>query len=347
MHKERIPPLMLLALELTRSCPLSCKHCRAASVNHVLSDELKTDEVLLILKNIATRYKPILILTGGEPLLRDDLETIIKEAKALGFRPVLAPCGLGFDYNIAKRLKELGIERISLSIDGATAKTHDFLRGVSGAFDSVKEAARSANAIGLPFQVNTTIFSGNVSEIKEILKLATELGAVAFHPFMLVPAGRGKNFWAESLTPEQYERSLIEIAEISRDSPIPIKPTCGPQFARILKQKRIKPTGFERVTRGCLAGVGFAFISSLGKVQTCGFLEVEVGDIRKNNYDFLSIWDEALIFVALRDKENYKGRCGVCEFWDVCGGCRARSFGALGDFMDEDPLCVYEPRGCR
>lgn len=346
MQRDKVPTLMLLALELTRACPLSCKHCRAASVNRPLPDELTTDEIISILRNIATRYKPILILTGGEPLLRGDLEVIIKEAKALGFRPVLAPCGLGFDYDIAKKLKEWGIERISLSIDGATAKTHDFLRGVNGAFDSVKEAARAARAAGLPFQVNTTIFSGNAGELGEIMKLATELGAVAFHPFMMVPAGRGKNFWTESLTPEQYERALEEVAEISKNSAIPIKPTCGPQFARILKQRKIKLVGSERMTRGCLAGVGFAFVSSLGRVQTCGFLEVEVGDVRKNRHNFLSIWDEAPIFVALRDEVNYKGRCGACEFWNICGGCRARSFGTIGDFMDEDPLCVYEPRGC-
>jgi len=345
MQQDRVPPLMLLALELTRACPLACKHCRAASVNRPLPGQLTTDEIFLILKNIAARYKPILILTGGEPLLRSDLEVIVKGATALGFKPVLAPCGLGFDYDKAKKLKDWGIERISLSIDGATAKTHDFLRGVDGAFGAVVEAARAAKAAGLPFQVNTTIFSGNVDEIKKIMKLAIELGAVAFHPFMLVPAGRGKKFWSESLTPEQYERALEEVADISKDLPMPIKPTCAPQFARIVRQKKIKPSASERMSRGCLAGVGFAFISSLGKIQTCGFLEVEIGDVRKSDYDFLSIWDDAPIFVKLRKKDNYKGRCGVCSFWNVCGGCRARSFGALDDYMEEDPLCIYKPGG--
>jgi len=345
MSQDSAFPLMLLALELTRACPLSCKHCRAASVDEPLPDELSTEEVLSLLGNIALRYRPILILTGGEPLLRDDLETIVRTAKELGFRPVLAPCGVGFDREMAARLKDWGIERISLSVDGAKAETHDFLRGADGAFDSVLAAARAAKDEGLPFQVNTTIFSGNVDEVRGILNLAIELGAVAFHPFMLVPAGRGKEFWGESLAPDEYERALAGVANLSEGSPIPFKPTCAPQFARIIRQRHIKPFGAERMSRGCLAGMGFAFVSSVGKVQTCGFLEVEVGDLRKSGFDFLSIWDEAPIFVALRDKANYKGRCGDCPFWRVCGGCRARAYAAFGDYMEEDPLCVYEPGG--
>ncbi len=338
---------MLLALELTRACPLSCKHCRAASVDEPLPDELTTDEIVSLFNNIATRYKPIVILTGGEPLLRSDLEQIVRTAKALGFRPVLAPCGIGFDAKTAERLKAWGIERISLSIDGATAETHDFLRGSDGAFESVLSAAGAAREAGLPFQVNTTVFSGNADEIERILKLAVELGAVAFHPFMLVPAGRGREFWNESLTPDEYERALEKVASLSVSSPIPLKPTCAPQFARIIAQKHMKPRGTERMTRGCLAGMGFAFVSSLGKVQTCGFLELEIADLRDVGFDFLSVWDEAPVFVKLRDRANYKGRCGKCPFWKVCGGCRARAYAVSDDFLDEDPLCVYDPGGER
>ncbi len=341
----------LIAWEVTKSCPLACKHCRAQAADEEFSGEFTTSECFKLLDDIASFAKPIIILTGGEPMAREDIYEIIAYGDRLGLRMVMAPCGMLMTREKTLRMKEAGIKRISLSIDGADPETHDSFRQVDGAFESVLQAARMAKEVGLDFQVNTTITKLNYQQIDRILALALSIGAVGFHPFLLVPVGRGKDLADFEIEPEEYERVLNWIYEMSREVDIQLKPTCAPHYYRIFRQREreagrtvtVESHGMDAMTKGCLGGQSFAFISNTGRVQICGFLEEEAGDIRRENYRFSTIWQESKLFHEVRDLEGYRGRCGVCEYRRFCGGCRARAFAVTGDYLQEEPFCVYQP----
>ncbi len=351
--KEHVP--RLIAWELTRSCNLNCKHCRAAAESGPYEGELTLDEIAKVLDNIAEQFKPIIILTGGEPMLRDDLLDIIRHTKGLGLRPVMATCGTMLTEETARQLKEAGIERISVSIDGPDAASHDSFRGVPGAFDASMVGLEAARKAGLPFQINTTVTRLNVDDLEQILDLAVSLGAVAFHPFLLVPTGRGKDLQNEVLDAAQYEGVLNRIYKLRQETPIPFKPTCAPHYYRILRQREAaadrevtsQTHGLDAMSKGCMGGISFAFISHVGRVQICGFLDEAAGDLRERNYDFCTIWERAPLFNELRDFGNYKGDCGVCEYRRWCGGCRARAFAVTGDYLDQEPYCAYVPKAHR
>jgi heme b synthase len=341
----------LVAWEVTKSCPLACKHCRAQAADAEFSGEFSTSECFTLLDDIASFAKPIIILTGGEPMAREDIYDIIAYGDKLGLRMVMAPCGMLMNRENTLRMKEAGIQRISLSIDGADPETHDSFRQVDGAFESVMQAARVAGEVGLEFQINTTITKLNYRQIDRILELALSIGAVGFHPFLLVPVGRGKDLADFAIEPEEYERILNWIYEKNREVEIPIKPTCAPHYYRIFRQREkeegrtvsVESHGMDAMTKGCLGGQSFAFISNTGRVQICGFLEEEAGDIRKEGYRFSKIWQESKLFLEVRDLDSYRGRCGICEYRRFCGGCRARAFAVTGDYLQEEPFCVYEP----
>jgi AdoMet-dependent heme synthase len=345
------PALRLVAWELTRSCMLSCRHCRASAQAGPVSNELSTEECERILMSIVSFAKPVVILTGGEPMLRTDVYRIARLGSGLGCRMVMAPCGLLLTEEACNRILESGIQRISLSIDGATPETHDAFRGLTGAFEGLMRGIAAAAAAGLPFQVNTTITATNLAELPRILDLSIKAGAVSFHPFLLVPTGRGKSMDNESLTAAQYEETLAWIAEQARTAPISIKPTCAPHYNRIVRERGFAPShrhngggrDLSAITRGCLGGQGFAFISHIGKVRMCGFLDLEAGDLRANGYDMRAVWERSDLFRKLRNRQSYRGKCGFCEFHAVCGGCRARAFSATGDFLGDEPYCIYQP----
>jgi AdoMet-dependent heme synthase len=350
------PPPMLIAWELTRSCPMRCVHCRAAAGNGPFPGEFTTGEALRFLDNVASFAKPILILTGGEPMLRPDFLELARAAADRGLRPVAAPCGALVTEDACRQMKQAGIERISLSIDGATAESHDAFRGVPGAFAQVTAAARAARATGLEFQINSTITRRNARDLPRLLELALELGASGFHPFLLVPTGRASAMAAEELPPDEYERVLSWFAE-RRDTPgLDLKPTCAPHYNRIVRQSGgstrsghgagVSPRGRgggRPAAIGCLGGQGFAFVSHVGVVQICGFLDLPAGDLRANGFDFHAIWRDAPLFQAMRHRAGYHGRCGVCEYRGVCGGCRARAFAIGGDYLGEEPFCTHVP----
>ncbi len=346
------PQPRLVAWEVTKRCPLNCKHCRAGAAMRDFPDELTTDECFKVLDNIAAFAKPIMILTGGEPMARDDIYEIIAHGTELGLRMVMAPCGLFMDRENTQKMKEIGVQRISLSIDGVDSQTHDSFRQQEGSFDSVLQAAKTAREVGLEFQVNTTITKLNHQQIGPILDLAMALGAVGFHPFLLVPTGRGRDLADFEIEPQEYERVLNWIYERSQEVAIQLKPTCAPHYYRILRQREkaagrtvtAETHGMNAMTKGCLGGQSFAFISNTGSVQICGFLEVEAGDVRKADYNFRSIWETSELFAQMRDLDGYKGRCGVCEYRRCCGGCRARAYATSGNYLDEEPFCVYQPR---
>jgi heme b synthase len=339
----------LIAWELTRSCNLDCIHCRAAARFGPYPNELATDECLKFLDNVASFSNPIMIMTGGEPMLRPDIWDIARHGTSLGLRMVMAPCGFLVTEETAKKMIDAGIQRVSFSIDGATAESHDNFRRVKGAFASVMKAIENVKKAGLDFQINTTITRHNLKELPEILALAIRLGAKAHHPFLLVPTGRGAELKDQEISPDEYEKTLTWFYEQREKVPLQFKPTCAPHYYRIFRQneraKGITVTpethGLDAMSKGCMGGQSFAFVSNTGKVQICGFLDVECGDIRKE--PFSVIWDTSKVFKEMRAWDDYNGRCGYCEFRKVCGGCRARAFAFTGNYMDEEPFCTYQP----
>ena len=344
-----VPALRLVALEVTRTCTLACKHCRGDSHQREYPDELSLEEIIRILDDLAEFASPVLIITGGEPLLRPDVLDIARHAaQRLGFRTVLATCGHLLDDTMAGELIDAGISRISVSLDGASAETHDAFRGVPGAFERSIAGISAARRRNLPFQINSTLTSFNRGELTALHDLAVSLGAEAFHPFLLVPMGRGRNIAGHALSPEEYESALRRIYAIAGGSPIEIKPTCAPHYARIARQggNNAAPPGHAGPGNvgGCLGGQGFMFVSHTGRVQTCGFLELEAGNLRTGS-GVRDIYEHSELFTSIRDRANYHGKCGICEFRMVCGGCRARAYALTGDVLGEEPDCIHVPKG--
>ena len=333
----------LIAWEVTRSCMLACKHCRAAAQAKKYQDELSTEECFKLLDNIASFSKPIIILTGGEPMLRPDIYEIAAHATSLGLRVVMAPCGALLDDESTAKILKSGINHISISLDGATAEEHDAFRGVEGAFAGSIKGIEAAKRAGLDFQINTTITQHNLHKIPEILDLAVKLGASVFNPFLLVPTGRGKQLADQEISPKEYEEVLNYLTTQQARSDIGIRVTCAPHYQRVIRQTGVySPQAHP--AKGCMGGQSFAFISHQGKVQICGFLDLECGDVRAENFNFEKIWRTSKIFLSLRDTKSYHGRCGYCEFGRVCGGCRARAYAITRDYLDEEPFCTYQPK---
>jgi radical SAM protein with 4Fe4S-binding SPASM domain len=293
----------------------------------------------------------IIILTGGEPMLRPDIFEISRYGTQIGLRMVMATCGSLLTEASCKELRDSGISRISLSIDGSDAYSHDRFRGVTGAYDIVMNAITLLRNAGIEFQINTTITKSNVGELRKIYETAVALGAAAFHPFLLVPTGRGSALTDEIISAQEYEQVLNEIYEISLEKKILVKPTCAPHYYRILREREQdqgrsvtrETHGLDALTKGCLGGQGFAFISHRGIVQICGFLDMEAGDLRLSHYNFQEIWSESILFKQIRSVNEYHGKCGYCEYRMVCGGCRARALTMNGDFLGEEPQCLHSP----
>jgi heme b synthase len=348
MTRTREMKPRLVAWELTGACNLKCKHCRGSSTEIPDPDELSTDEAFCLIDEIADFASPILILSGGEPLMRDDVYEIAEYGVGKGLRVVLATNGTPVTRDVAERLKDAGISRISVSIDGSDAKTHDAFRGMPGAFDGAMRGISEIRKAGISLQINTTISKQNIDEIPRILDLSTELGADALHIFLLVPTGRGQE--EDEIPPAEYERVLNWFYDQRGKVGIQLKATCAPHYFRIMRERvkaegttvSVATHGFEAMTKGCLAGTGFCFISRTGGVYPCGYLPVLAGNIRETSFE--EIWDHALVFQDLRDEGKLKGKCGICEYKRVCGGCRARAYSATGDYLAEEPYCIYQPR---
>ncbi len=347
--EERQSQLRLVAWEVTRSCNLACIHCRAAAQDRPYENELTTEEGFRVLDEIGTLSKPIVILTGGEPLLRPDIFQIAAYGNEKGFRMTMAVNGTLLTEELAAKMMDAGIQRISVSIDGATADSHDAFRQVQGAFHGALRGVAAARKVGLDFQINTTITRQNLHELGPIQERVVSLGAVAHHIFLLVPMGRGKDLQEQGIDAEQYEKTLNWFYEQKGKVPLQLKATCAPHYYRILRQRAreegrevtFQTFGLDALSRGCLGGTGFAFISHVGQVQPCGYLELECGNVRRQS--FAEIWKNSSIFLKLRDHKSYEGKCGRCEYVRVCGGCRARAFESTGNYLAPEPLCTYEP----
>ena len=341
--------LRMVAWEVTRSCNLACVHCRASSVHGPYEGELDTGRCLRLIDEIAAFSRPVIILTGGEPLLRPDIFEIAAYGDAKGLRMVMATNGTLVDDAMARRIREAGIRRVSISLDGIDAARHDAFRQVPGAFEGALAGIEALKRAGVEFQVNTTVTRMNLDQVEDLLALAQKLGAAAHHVFLLVPTGRGKEMAHQAISAEEYEKTLEWFYEAGLSCPMQLKATCAPHFYRIYHrrkkeraEKSLPDNPLHAMTRGCLGGSSFVFISHRGQAQPCGYLELDCGQLAEKPFE--EIWKDSKIFRDLRDLRKYGGKCGRCEFVTVCGGCRARAYEKTGDYLAEEPLCIYEPR---
>ena len=328
---------MIVSWNVTNACNMYCDHCyREAGCK--AEEELSTAEAKTLLEQIARANFKIMIFSGGEPLMRPDIVELVAYAKKLGLRPVFGTNGTLITMEMAQKLKEAGAMGMGISLDSMDAAKHNEFRKFPNAWEGAVQGMRNCRAVGLPFQIHTTVMDWNSHEIEAITDFAVAEGAVAHHFFFLVPTGRAKTIEAESLRAEEYEDTLTRIMKKQQEVDIELKPTCAPQFLRIADQMGIK----TRFRRGCLAGTAYCIISPRGKVQPCAYLNMELGDVRKTPFD--EIWKNSEVLNKLRTLE-YSGGCGTCKYKHACGGCRARAaYYNNGDYMAEEPWCLYHGR---
>ena len=401
----------LIFWELTKGCNLRCIHCRASATELSSPDDLSTSAAKSIIDQIAEVSSPILVLSGGEPLLRKDIFELARYGTDKGLRVALATNGTLVTKEVAQKIFDSGVKRVAISLDGTDAATHDKFRSIPGAFDAALAGFRNLKALGMSVQINTTVARHNAHQLPQMLELAKSIGADALHTFLLVPVGCGVDIAAEQMVPpEEYERMLNWFYDESLKGGIELKATCAPHYFRVVRQRRAAehrsataaaqaalkvvppasaspsrgpiaigptdmtmpgstgielhphgagkagghvvgqvvghpgthPSDMNAMTKGCLAGTAVCFISNQGEVYPCGYLPALAGDLKKQ--PFADIWENSVVFNQLRDVNNLKGKCGCCEFRNVCMGCRARAFAATGNYLDEEPFCVYEPK---
>lgn len=413
--KQEFKP-RLIFWEVTKGCNLRCIHCRATATELSSPTDLPTNRALDIIDQIAALGNPILVLSGGEPLYRSDIFQLATYARDKGLRVALATNGTLVTKEVARMISDSGIKRVSISLDGADALTHDTFRGIPGAFEAALHGFRNLKDVGMSVQINMTIARHNADQLPRVLDMARTVGADALHTFLLVPVGCGVDIADDQMVPpDEYERMLNWFYDRSLEGGIELKATCAPHYFRVVRQRRVAdrkaaeaaaktaqqvetphaetrqaaslhggggpesigptdmlmpggtgisltpqtrpqapppgqhtghpsghPNDMNAMTKGCLAGTGVCFVSHEGEVFPCGYLPAIAGDLRKEK--FADIWANAKVFNDLRDTDNLKGKCGCCEFRNVCMGCRARAFAATGDYLDPEPFCVYEPK---
>ena len=340
----------VLAWELTRACNLACIHCRADAQIRRHPQELTSQESYRLIDDIAGfDIPPVLILTGGDPLRRPDLIDLVRHATGRGLRVTVTPAGTPLaSRDRLAALREAGVSRIAVSLDGATAATHDAFRRVSGSFDWTLAIVQRAHDLGLPVQLHTTLCRQTLAEIPQMADLADALGVVVWAVFCLVPMGRGQTL--EPLSPAEYEEIFPWLIDRSQAAGWNLKLTEGYHIRRILAQRGEGPVaglgfqsgdGIGRAPRAVNAGNGFCFVSHLGEVCPSGFLPLVTGNVR--DHSIVDLYRNHPTFQALRDPALLGGKCGSCGFKQICGGSRSRAFAATGDYLAADPACAYEP----
>jgi len=342
-----------IAWEITRRCNLRCVHCRSSSEMVVKEHpDFSIEEAFRVLDDISGYAKPVVVLSGGEPLMRKDVFEIAEYGTGKGLRMCMATNGSLVTDEICEKIKASGIKIVSMSLDGASAEIHDDFRNEKGAFDGVMKAAALFRKHGIEFIINSSFTKRNEKEIPRVYKLAKDIGATAWYLFMIVPTGRGEEIMNELISKEKYEDILDWHYEMEKDElDMLVRPTCAPHYYRLVFQKaKEEGTKFERRTlkfstggsKGCLAGQLICLIDVDGNVLPCSYFPKPAGNIRSQS--FKEIWENSEIFKDLRDFKSYKGKCGMCEYLNVCGGCRARAFAVHGDYLAEEPFCNYIPR---
>jgi len=350
---EKFVPLVI-SWNMTLKCNLKCSHCYINAKDTKMPEELSTDAAKMLIHQITEVSRPLLILSGGEPLLRDDIYEIIKYGADRGLKMGMGSNGLLISDEVAKKLKEAGMWTVAISLDSSIPQRHDEFRGVKGCWEKAINAIKSLKRTGIQVQVNCTVTPQNYDEVEDIMALAESLEVDNFHLFFLVPTGRGTNI--VDIKPEMYEKMIQDTLTKTKKFKLNIKPSCAPQFMRIAKNQGVD---MSRWVRGCMAGLYYCRIYPSGEVTPCPYMPISLGNIREKS--FKEIWFTSDVFKALRDFDQLKGKCGQCENREICGGCRARAYGVTtenmdfcgalheptkmrGDYLAEDPWCIYQPK---
>jgi radical SAM protein len=361
--------------EVTQSCDLACKHCRAAAQPIAHPDQLNHEEAKNLIDQIADMHIPIFVFTGGDPLKRPDVYDLIRYGASKGVQIALTPSATPLlNREAIFKLKEAGLVRLGISLDGSTPEIHDTFRGLPGAYARTIQAIEWAAEAGIPIQVHTTISRHNAHDLDNLCNLFEKLNIVMWNVFFLVPVGRGQ--LDDLLSGEDFERVFGKIYELSQRANFQIKTTEGMHYRRYLLQHNLeerkmghghpgsRPTAVHGsssaaydpgapttdaatrnhswATRRVNDGKGFMFISHTGNVYPSGFLPIHAGNIRET--PLADIYRNAPIFKALRDTKQLEGKCGACEFKEICGGSRARAYALTGDPLAQEPCCIYQPK---
>ncbi|MBN1972638.1 MAG: radical SAM protein [Sedimentisphaerales bacterium] len=344
--------LRLLFWESTIRCNLACAHCRRIESDDTAGRDITTVQAKDLIEQLSSLGKkqpmmPVLVFSGGEPLCREDVFDLISYAKSLDIIPALATNGTLIDSGIASRIRDSGVMRVSVSLDGASAEIHNKLRRQDGSFERVLEGIGHLRENNVPFQINLTLTKHNAYQIQDVYELAESLGATALHIFVLVPVGCGLSLaQTDMLSPMQYEQKMLEIYELEKRGQLQVKVTCGPFYERIVRQQGEpvnikKGHGRSGKSRGCLAGLGVLFVGHQGDVFPCGYLPVKCGNVLDDKLE--DIWYNNKDLARMRDSNQLEGKCGICGYKHICGGCRGRAYAATGDYMAQEPFCVYIP----
>lgn len=340
-------PLMFY-YEVTQACDLVCQHCRASAQEQPDEQELSPAQSLALIDEVA-RFPtpPTMVLTGGDPLKRRDLIPLIGHARQRGLRVAVTPSATPLaDRAALARLKEAGVMALGISLDGACAETHDAFRGWEGSYQRTLEMLRNARELDIPVQVNTSITTRNVDEVGPMAKQLDGLGIAMWSVFFLVPVGRGVEL--QRISPQRYEEVFEQLWDETQRRSFAIKTTEAPHYRRFVLQRGGDPhagrsSSGRRVPLGVRDGKGIMFVSHRGEIYPAGFLPLECGRFPQDSP--VEVYQKHPTFVSLRDAEQLKGRCGACQYREICGGSRARAYAVYGDPLEEEPDCVYTPVG--
>jgi radical SAM protein len=358
-----------VAWEITRSCALACVHCRAEAIPRRDPRELTTDEARGFIDQVVEVGNPILVVTGGDPMMRRDVYDLLEYGVSRGLRMALSPSATALVTRHAlARVRDIGVSMVHISLDGSDAQRHDGFRGVSGSFARTMRILRDCRELDLPLQIGTSVTRRNVADLSAIAEIVSEMGARVWSLFFLVPTGRGRV--EDMITPEEQEATLHWLYTLSRGAPFHVRTAANPAYRRVVIQRRRAEERASHATgpdadgpitweqtgagysfrqasaptgRGVNDGNGFCFVSHIGEVYPSGFLQLSAGNVRERSLS--DIYRDSPLFCELRDSSLLKGACGLCEFRSVCGGSRARAYALTGDYLASDPSCPYTPAG--
>jgi len=324
---------VLVFWEMTKACPLACRHCRAVAQPQRHPQELTTGEGRDLIDQVKAMGTPLLILTGGDAMARPDLLELIAYGVGRGLRVSLAPSATSrLSDAFLEEARAAGVGRLSLSLDGSSPEVHDGFRGVTGSFQQSLKAMDRVKQAGLPFQINTTVTSHNIHDLPGLAKFVAGSGAVLWDLFFLVPTGRAQR--DGMISPQEHEEAYLWLFKLSREAAFEIKTTAAEAYRRVVLQQGGKSRARVNDGRGCL------FISHIGEVNPSGFLPLPAGNVRQS--PLADLYRHSPLFRELRDPDRLKGKCGVCQYRTICGGSRARAYALTGDYLEADPSCIYQ-----
>jgi radical SAM protein with 4Fe4S-binding SPASM domain len=344
----------IISWNITLRCPLKCAHCYVDAGVEEADGVLSTGEAFSVIDQIRATGKPVVVLSGGEPLLREDIYEIARYGTEQGLRMVMGTSGFLLDRPIAAKLRESGIDAVAISIDSADPAVHDAFRGVNGVWESAIQAIQNCHDEGVGVQINMSVMRTDLRDVEAVIAKGTALGVRDYQIFFPVPTGRARQ--KEPRNHQEYEEMIRQILIRYRERGVNIRPTCAPQFRRIAEEAGITNPAWGR---GCIAGIRYCRIYANGDVTPCPYLPVSAGNVRVQS--FADIWNNSPLFTALRDPERLKGKCGRCTYKIICGGCRARAYRGSapfsrgwcdglarpqdleGEICGEDPWCPYVP----